>query len=56
MKVTEQTIPELIDFIEKSPTVYNAVENLKVGDVIDMEGFLYWYEGMNPHITSVKVK
>ena len=28
MKVTEQTIPELIDFIEKSPTVYNAVENI----------------------------
>ena len=36
--------------------VYNTVENLKVGDVIDMEGFLYWYEGMNPHITKVTVK
>ncbi len=33
--------------------VYKAVQNLKVGDVIDMEGFLYWYEGVNPHITSV---
>jgi len=33
--------------------VYKAVEGLKVGDVIDMEGFLYWYEGANPHITSV---
>jgi len=33
--------------------VYAAVKNLKVGDVIDMEGFLYWYEGVNPHITSV---
>ena len=33
--------------------VYQAVENLKVGDVIDMEGFLYWYEGVNPHITKV---
>ena len=33
--------------------VYKAVEALKVGDVIDMEGFLYWYEGANPHITSV---
>ena len=22
---------------------------------IDMEGFLYWYEGVNPHITSVTV-
>ncbi len=34
--------------------VYKAVQNLKVGDVIDMEGFLYWYNGVNPHITSVK--
>ncbi len=33
--------------------VYKAVEALNVGDVIDMEGFLYWYEGANPHITSV---
>ena len=36
--------------------VYAAVENLKVGDVIDMEGFLYWYNGANPHITKVEVK
>lgn len=33
--------------------VYKAVQNLKVGDKIDMEGFLYWYEGVQPHITSV---
>jgi len=33
--------------------VYAAVENLAIGDVIDMEGFLYWYNGANPHITSV---
>ena len=33
----------------------SAVKNLKVGEVIDMEGFLYWYNGVNPHITSVKV-
>ena len=31
-------------------------ENLKIGDKVDMEGFLYWYEGVNPHITSVTVK
>ena len=36
--------------------VYQAVEGLKVGDTVDMEGFLYWYEGVNPHITSVTVK
>ena len=34
--------------------VYKAVEALKVGDVIDLEGFLYWYNGANPHITSVR--
>ena len=34
--------------------VYQAVTQLKVGDVVDMEGFLYWYNGANPHITSVK--
>ena len=33
--------------------VYKAVEALQVGDVIDCEGFLYWYNGANPHITSV---
>ena len=36
--------------------VYQAVEGLQVGDVIDMEGFLYWYNGANPHITSVTVQ
>ncbi len=36
--------------------VYKAVEGLKVGDTIDAEGFLYWYEGVNPHITAVTVK
>ena len=34
--------------------VYQAVKELNIGDKIDMEGFLYWYEGVNPHITSVK--
>ena len=38
----------------KDTDVYKAVEALKIGDVIDLEGFLYWYEGVNPHITSVK--
>ena len=41
---------------DKTTEVYKAVQNLKVGDTVDMEGFLYWYEGLNPHITSVKVK
>ncbi|MBQ2955480.1 MAG: hypothetical protein IJE08_03365 [Clostridia bacterium] len=32
---------------------YKAVQALKVGDKIDMTGFLYWYEGAQPHIASV---
>ncbi|MBE6637690.1 MAG: hypothetical protein E7618_07820 [Ruminococcaceae bacterium] len=39
---------------DKNSDVYAAVKALKIGDKIDMEGFLYWYEGVNPHITSVK--
>lgn len=35
--------------------VYKAVKELKVGDQVDLEGFLYWYEGPNPHITSITV-
>ena len=38
---------------DNTTDVYNAVEALNIGDVIDMEGFLYWYEGVNPHITAV---
>ena len=32
---------------------YKAVEALQVGDVIDIEAFLYWWDGPNPHITAV---
>ncbi|MCI8673481.1 MAG: hypothetical protein HFI89_08390 [Lachnospiraceae bacterium] len=39
---------------DNTTDVYAAVKELKAGDVIDMEGFLYWYEGVNPHITSVQ--
>lgn len=38
---------------DNTTDVYAAVKNLKIGDKIDMEGFLYWYNGVNPHITSV---
>ncbi len=33
--------------------VYTTVGTLNAGDVVDVEGFLYWYEGVNTHITSV---
>lgn len=38
---------------DNTTDVYAAVKALNIGDTIDMEGFLYWYEGPNPHITSV---
>ena len=36
--------------------LYTTVMTLKAGDVVDIEGFLYWYEGVNTHITGVTVK
>ena len=35
--------------------VYTAVGALTPGAVVDVEGFLYWYQGANPHITAVTV-
>ena len=37
----------------KDTDVYKAVEALNVGDVVDLQGFQYWYNGANPHITAV---
>ena len=33
--------------------VYKTVGTLAVGDVVDITGFIYWYEGVNTHITAV---
>ena len=33
--------------------VYAAVSALQAGDVIDVTGFVYWYYGINTHITAV---
>ena len=33
--------------------VYQTVGTLAVGDVVDVTGFIYWYEGVNTHITAV---
>ncbi len=34
---------------------YQTVITMKVGDTVNLEGFLYWYDGPQPHITSVEV-
>ena len=36
--------------------VYKAFAEIKAGDVVDIEGFVYWYNGINTHITKVTVK
>lgn len=35
--------------------VYTTVGALEAGDKVDVEAFLYWYEGANPHITAITV-
>ena len=38
---------------DNNSAAYKAVQNLKIGDVIDLEGFVYWYSGLQLHTTSV---
>ena len=33
--------------------VYATVSALQAGDVVDVTGFVYWYNGVNTHITAV---
>ena len=57
IKISIEEFSRLQDYMsvcDKDSEVYGAVKALNIGDKIDMEGFLYWYEGVNPHITSVK--
>lgn len=57
--VTLEKNGELLEFCVEAyltgpdTAVYNAVGSLRAGDVVDVEGFLYWYNGPNTHITSV---
>ena len=41
---------------EPGSEVYEAVKALEIGQTVDMDGYLYWYEGANPHVVSVTVK
>ena len=56
-KVTkdDQTFEFCVEFYlcGKDTDVYKAVEALNVGDVIDLEGFLYWYNGANLQATAL---
>ena len=56
--VGDKTYTFVIEYYLTGPDsdAYKAVQALQVGDVIDLEGFLYWYEGPQAHITKVTVK
>jgi len=55
VSVGEQTCTFVIEYYLTGPDsdAYKAVQNLKVGDKIDIECFMYWYEGAQPHCTAV---
>ena len=36
--------------------LYKAFETLEVGDMVDITGFVYWYNGVNVHITGIVIK
>jgi len=38
---------------DPSTEVYQTVATLAVGDVVNVEGFVYWYNGINTHITNI---
>ena len=56
VSVNGQTYNFLVEYYlcNETTDVYQKVLNMQVGDQIDLEGFLYWYEGVNPHITAIK--
>ena len=35
--------------------VYKTVSELKAGDVVNVTGFLYWYNAVNTHITAISL-
>jgi predicted small lipoprotein YifL len=35
--------------------VYTTVGTLEVGNVVNVEGFLYWYQGSDVHVTSIEL-
>lgn len=55
VKVGETVYSFLVEsyLCDKDTAVYQAVEGLKIGDKISIEGFMYWYKGAQPHVTKV---
>ncbi len=51
----DQTCTFVVEYYLTGPDsdAYKTVQNLKVGDKVDIECFVYWYEGAQPHVTSI---
>ncbi len=43
------------DEVPATSDVYAAVKGLKAGDKVNVEAFLYWYNGANPHVCGIEV-
>lgn len=58
VKKGEQTFTFVVesDLCNENTDVYKAVEALKVGDTIDLEGFAYWYNTLQLQLTKVTKK
>ena len=37
------------------PLTEELARSLKAGDIVDVTGFVYWYEGINTHITAIAI-
>lgn len=44
------------DLCGSDSEIYRAVEGLHVGDVIDLEGYLFWYHGPNLHTIALNLR
>lgn len=58
VKVGDVTATLVIEsyLCDKDSATYKAAEALTVGATIDVEGFMYWYNGAQPHITKITTK
>ncbi len=43
------------DEVPEGTDVYGTAAGLSVGDIIDLEGYMYWYNGPNIHVSGISV-
>ena len=49
----EMTFVVETDEFSKDKGIYKAVEDLQIGDRIDVLAYMYWYEGPQPHLCEL---